>query len=99
MVREAQRRGMPVFLGTLLPQRRGACRAFDWLDGVEDVSAANSQIRSMAVTEGANLVDLYPAFAGFTDTLLGPDGLHPSETGYQTMANLFYAAIVQRLDQ
>jgi lysophospholipase L1-like esterase len=99
MVQEAKRRGMVVFLATLLPERRNSCRSFDWDDGVEDVAAANTQIRALAAAEGVTLVDLYPAFAGSTDTLIGPDGLHPSEPGYQKMADTFYAAVVQRLEQ
>jgi len=63
------------------------------------VAAANTQIRALAAAEGVILVDLYPAFAGSTDTLIGPDGLHPSEAGYQKMADTFYAAVTQRLEQ
>ena len=99
MVQEGKRRGMSVFLGTLLPQRKGACRGYDWDDNIEDVLAANTQIRSLASSEGVPLVDMYQAFSGQVDTLLGADGLHPSETGYQKMADLFYAAITQRLEQ
>ncbi|HUR35508.1 MAG TPA: GDSL-type esterase/lipase family protein [Vicinamibacterales bacterium] len=99
MVQDAKRRGMSVFLATLLPQRKGSCRDFDWRDGVEDVVPANAQIRTLASTEGVTLVDLYPAFAPALGTLIGPDGLHPSEAGYQKMADLFYAAITQRLEQ
>jgi lysophospholipase L1-like esterase len=91
---------MTVFLSTLLPQRKGACRAFDWNeDNIEDVLAANTQIRSLASSEGVPLVDMYQAFSGQVDTLLGADGLHPSEPGYQKMADHFYAAITQRLEQ
>ena len=52
----------------------------------------------MAAAEGSVLVDLYQGFAGQTDTLLGPDGLHPSEGGYQKIAEMFYDAIRQRLE-
>ncbi|MBS1817818.1 MAG: HYR domain-containing protein [Acidobacteria bacterium] len=99
MVQEGKRRGMTVFLATLLPERKGSCRSFDFDDGVEDVVPTNSQIRSLATSENVPLVDMYPAFTGSLDTLLGPDGLHPSEAGYQKMADLFYAAIQQRLEQ
>ena len=100
MIQDAKRRGMTVFVATLLPQRKGACRAFDWSsDGIEDVAAANTQIRALAASEGVTLVDLYPSFATALDTLLGPDGLHPSQAGYQKMADLFYAAITQRLEK
>ncbi len=99
MVQEGKRRGMTVFLSTLLPERKGACRGFDWTDDIEDVVTANTQIRSLASAEGVPLVDMYQAFSGQLDTLLGADGLHPSEAGYQKMADLFYAAITQRLEQ
>lgn len=99
MVQDAKRRGVVPFVATLLPERRGACRGFDWDDGIEDVTAANAQIRQLAVSENITLVDLYPAFVGATDTLLGADGLHPSEAGYQKMADMFYGAIQLRLEQ
>jgi hypothetical protein len=44
------------------------------------------------------LVDLYPVFEGNLDTLLGPDGLHPTEAGYQKMAETFFATIRERLE-
>jgi len=100
MVQEAKRRGIFVFLATLLPERKGSCRSIDWdVDGVEDVVPADTQIRSLALSENVPLVDMYPAFEPSLDTLIGPDGLHPSEAGYQKMADLFYAAITQRLEQ
>lgn len=99
MVQEGKRRGMTVFLATLLPQRRGSCRSYDFDDNIEDVVAANVQIRALAQSENVPVVDMYPAFTGALDTLLGADGLHPSEAGYQKMADLFYAAITQRLEQ
>jgi lysophospholipase L1-like esterase len=99
MVQEAKRRGVFVFLATLLPERKGSCRSFDWDDGVEDVVPADSQIRVLAASENVPLVDMYPAFSPSLDTLIGVDGLHPSEAGYQKMADLFYAAITQHLEQ
>ncbi|MGC4085757.1 MAG: GDSL-type esterase/lipase family protein [Vicinamibacterales bacterium] len=99
MVQEGKRRGMTVFLATLLPERKGSCRSFDFDDNVEDVVTANAQIRALAQSENVPLVDMYPAFTGSLDTLLGVDGLHPSEAGYQKMADLFYTAITQRLEQ
>ena len=99
MVQEAKRRGMVVFLATLLPERKGSCRSFDWDDGIEDVLPADAQIRSLAASENVPVVDMYPAFSQSLDTLLGADGLHPSEAGYQKMAEMFYASITQRLEQ
>ena len=54
MVREAKNRGVQVYVGTLLPQRRlgvsGSCRGF----GADDVATANDQIRSMVASEAAS---------------------------------------------
>jgi lysophospholipase L1-like esterase len=96
MVRVARGRGIVVFLGTLLPQRPGGFRA----SAVASIVPANNLIRSMAAAEGAGvvLVDLYQAFDGQTDTLLGADGLHPNDLGYQKMAETFFAAIRARLE-
>lgn len=99
MIREARSRGIVVFVGTLLPQRSGGCRAFDLADEQDDVVAANVRIRTMVGDEGAVLVDLYETFNGQTAILLGEDGLHPSAAGYQQMAEAFFAAIVRRLEE
>jgi len=98
MVREAKGRGMRVYLGTLLPQRQGGCRAYDYCDGKDDTVVANNAIRSMATAEGATLIDLYPAFSGQTSTLIGFDGLHPTVLGYSKIAETFYGIIRQQLD-
>jgi lysophospholipase L1-like esterase len=95
MIRQAKSLGVrQVLLGTLLPQREGACRGY--APGL--IVPANDQIRAMALAEGAVLVDLYQSFLGMTDVLLGPDGLHPSEAGYEKMAQTFYDVIRQRLE-
>jgi lysophospholipase L1-like esterase len=99
MVREAKNRGVQVYVGTLLPQRRlgvsGSCRGF----GADDVATANDQIRSMVASEGVPLVDLYLAYGGVPGDLIGADGLHPSEAGYQKIAESFFTAIKQRLEK
>jgi lysophospholipase L1-like esterase len=89
MVRAAQQHGAQVFIGTLLPERPGACRAF----GVDDIVPANAQIRDVAMTTGASLVDLYAAFGGSADPYIGHDGLHPNATGYQKIADTFFASL------
>jgi lysophospholipase L1-like esterase len=98
MVREARTRGVHVLLGTLLPQRPlgvgGSCRGY----GADNVVAANTQIRSVASAEGATLVDLYQAFLADIGTLIGPDGLHPSEAGYARIADVFFDAIKLRFE-
>ena len=98
MVRDARSRGIQPFVGTVLPQRplgvNGSCRGF----GADNVVAANDQIRAMAASEGAPLVDLYQAFGGTPGELIGPDGLHPTEAGYSKIADTFFEAIRQRLE-
>ena len=72
----------------------GGARAF----APRAIVPINDLIRGMAAAEGAVLVDLYPAFEGHVDTLLGADGLHPNEAGYQKMAETFFAAVRGRLE-
>lgn len=94
MIRQARGRGIPVLLGTLLPEREGACRAYT----PAAIAPTNDQIRVMAAAEGAVIVDLYQVFNGMTGTLLGPDGLHPNESGYQAIAQTYFDTIRERLE-
>ena len=50
----------------------------------------------MAAAEHLDLIDLNALFAGQLDTLLGQDGLHPSDAGYSAIANAFYNAIKEK---
>jgi lysophospholipase L1-like esterase len=95
LVQQARSRGIVVYLGTLLPQRLGACRNYAL---ASDIHEANDRIKAMGIVEGARLVDLHAAFAGNEDSLLGPDGLHPNEAGYKAMADTFFAAIRSNLE-
>jgi lysophospholipase L1-like esterase len=58
----------------------------------------NARLASLAVETGAVLVDIYAAF-GDGAGLIGPDGLHPTEAGYQKIAETFYDAIVKTLEE
>jgi lysophospholipase L1-like esterase len=98
MILEARSRGITVLAGTLLPQRAGGCRAYDYDGGHDDIIAANIELRRMIGTEGAILVDLYETFNGEVGRLIGEDGLHPSAAGYQTIAEAFFRAITQHLE-
>ena len=98
MIQEARSRGITVFAATLLPERPGGCRAYDYSEDYDDIIEANVQIRRMIGTEGAILVDLYEAFNGRTATLIGEDGLHPSAAGYQQIAETFFDAIKKNLE-
>jgi lysophospholipase L1-like esterase len=59
------------------------------------VPAFNTEIRRLATgRQNVYLVDLYAAF-GNTRSLIGGDGLHPTEAGYELMATTFLTAIEQ----
>ena len=86
MVRDAQYQGVAVFVATLPPQRPGGLRAA----GASLVDPYNVALRAMVQKKGATLVDIN---AQLPLALIGQDGLHPTEEGYQKMAEIFQAAI------
>lgn len=97
MVREAKTRGIIVFLATFTPVRAGGTppRGNGPLPVIPE---ANAQIRLLAQSEHATLVDLYEGFGGSPDPYIDSDGLHPTEPGYQKIAQLFFDAIRTRLE-
>jgi lysophospholipase L1-like esterase len=97
LIQQAKARGVPVMVGTLLPERprsEGGCRGY----GPELIAPANDQIRALVQSEGEVLVDLYEAFGGGPGTLIGVDGLHPTEEGYAKIAETFFEEIKKRLE-
>jgi lysophospholipase L1-like esterase len=94
LVREGHRHGAQVFLGTLLPERPGSCRA----RAVDAVAPMNDQIRAMGIAEGAVVVDLYDPFTTQLNVLIGDDGLHPNDAGYARMAEIFFARVREQLE-
>jgi lysophospholipase L1-like esterase len=85
LVRDAvERRGVPVFLATLPPQRPPKGRAASLL------GRYNNGLKTMAAKKGATLVDVG---AQIPASMIGADGLHPTEEGYQRIAEIFYEAI------
>ena len=91
MVRDAGFRAIPVMIGTLPPQRPGAPKA----GGVAALPRFNAAVVEMAGKKGAQLVDI----GQLPLSLIGADGLHPSEAGYQRMAEIWFAAIKARFEQ
>lgn len=91
MVREVQGRGLPVFVSTLPEQRPGQPNT----QNAALVPRYNSTLASMCGKKGATLVDLY---AMFPLSLIGRDGLHPTELGYDKFAEIFLDAIRQRYE-
>ena len=100
MVQEAKRRGITVFLATLLPQRTASCGCGDQYraTGPALVQPANDRIRLLASSEGAILVDLYQALGGVPGPYIDTDGLHPTLQGHELIASTFFGSITSRLE-
>lgn len=95
MVHQAKSRNMIVFVGSMLPSLAGRQRS----QNVTSLEAYNSLLRSMCAQEGVRYVDLYNGMLPQAETLIGVDGLHPTEAGYRRIAELFFAAIQQELQE
>ena len=86
MVRTAGLRGIPVMLATLPPQRAGAPKA----GAATFLDRFNDALKTMAAKRGAAVVDVH-ALLPLSD--IGQDGLHPTEAGYQRLAEIWLDAI------
>jgi lysophospholipase L1-like esterase len=96
MIRTAQRRGAVVLVAQLLPisDAREATRSGQGTQA--GIRAFNEQIRRLSNELGlGEAVDLYTPFVE-NPSLLGMDGLHPTEAGYVRIAEIFFAAIAER---
>jgi lysophospholipase L1-like esterase len=94
MAKEVRNRGARLFLATLPPTRAGS-RSIP----LSLVQSLNAQIRITARGENAVLVDIYEALSPDAARFIGPDGVHPTEAGYQRMAETFFAAIRADLER
>ena len=92
MVRDAVARGRPIMIGTLPPQRPGGRNA----GAAEYMNRVSDAIRAMAAKKGAQLIDVG---AQMTLADIGADGLHPTEAGYQRMAEIWLEAIKGRFER
>jgi lysophospholipase L1-like esterase len=91
LIGEGVSRGVRVFIGTLPPQRPGGKSA-----AAGFITDFNDQLRRMAPDEGATLVDLFRSMS-LSD--IGEDGLHPTEAGYQHMAEVWLEALKAAYEQ
>lgn len=91
MVRDTLARGLPVFVATLPPQRENGRNA----GGFSLLPKYNNDLKAMATKKGATVVDVN---AQFPLALIGQDGLHPTEPGYDRMAEIFLDAIKQKYE-
>ena len=89
LAREARLRGARVFMATLPPPLPGRTHSLP----ATLVTSYNNQLRTVALGEGAVLVDVYAALSTDVVRFVGSDGLHPTEAGYFRMAELFFSII------
>ena len=96
MVQKAKDGGARVFVGSMIPQVAGRPRA---TTPVSELLAYNNTLQIMSTQETVTYVDLYNAMLPDAATLIGSDGLHPTEAGYRRIADVFFAAISRELEQ
>jgi lysophospholipase L1-like esterase len=96
MVQTAKAGGARVFVGSMIPQVAGRPRA---TTPVSETLAYNNTLQIMSTQEGVTFVDVYNPMLAEAATLIGSDGLHPTEAGYRRIADLFFAAIKRELEQ
>lgn len=94
MAQFAKARGARVFIGSMVPTIEGRQRS----QVPADLVAYNTRLRQVASDEGAVYVDLYTPLLAEATTVIGVDGLHPTEVGYKRIADVFFAAIQANLE-
>jgi lysophospholipase L1-like esterase len=96
MVQASKDGGARVFVGSMIPQVAGRPRA---TTPVSELLAYNNTLQIMSTQEGVTYVDLYNTLLPDAATLIGSDGVHPTEAGYTRIAELFFAAIKATLEE
>src|SRR5688572_1640111 len=96
MVQKAKSGGARVFVGSMIPQVAGRPRA---TTPASETLAYNNTLQIMATQEGVTFVDVYNPMLAEAATLVGSDGLHPTEAGYRKIADLFFSAIRTQLEE
>jgi lysophospholipase L1-like esterase len=95
MVLEAKLASVLPMIATIPPQRAGGVRNRDRVAAM--IPGFNDQIRAMASRQGITVVDVYGTLSKDM-SLIGVDDLHPTVQGYEVMAQVFYDAILARLE-
>ena len=95
MVQHAKAGNSRVFVGSMIPQVAGRPRG---TTPVSELLAYNTTLQLMSQQESVVYVDLYNQMLAEAATLIGSDGLHPTEAGYRRIAELFLTAIRSDLE-
>lgn len=95
MVQQAKNAGATPFVGSMLPTVAGRTRS----QNEAALVAYNNVLQVMCGQENVTYVDLYNALLPDAASLIGSDGLHPTEAGYRRIADVFFAAIQRQLEQ
>jgi lysophospholipase L1-like esterase len=95
MVQSAKNRGVTVFVGSMVPTLPDRLRS----QSVTLIEDYNAKLTQMSVEEGVTFVDLYNALKPEAASVIGIDGLHPTEAGYRRIAEVFFTAIASRLEE
>lgn len=93
MMRVVKGEGIPVIIGTVPPLNDDGFR----IRGIENIPKLNDIIREEAEAEQVPVADHDRAF-GNNEGLNGPDGLHPNDAGYETMAQTWFEEIQKLID-
>lgn len=93
MVRDAKGRGIFVMLATIPPQRPGPGSK---ATSPDVLTRYNASLRTMAAKKDAQLIDVN---ALLPVVLIGKDGLHPTEAGYERLAEIFLDAIKTKYEK
>jgi lysophospholipase L1-like esterase len=96
MITRAKLRNVRVLLASLPPQIPDRVRS----PGQPYVVPLNDRIKTLAGARDVTFVDVYAAFnnGASLDTLVGSDGLHLTDAGYELVARAFYDRIVATLE-
>lgn len=96
MISNAQTRFTTVFIATLPPQRSGIDVFRTRV--AEQIPVLNEEIRALALRRNVFLVDIYAALNSNVNLYIGHDHVHPTEAGFQKIAETFFDSVKQHLD-
>jgi lysophospholipase L1-like esterase len=90
LIKETRNAGAAAFVATLPAFGSGPKASCP-----ECIEPYNTLIRAIAAAKGATLVDVH---AAWRSELMGADGIHPTEAGYEVIADVFFEAIRRTLE-